>query len=499
MPAPNDGPLSALEMSVVEQNAVALGVSIDAMMENAGRAVAEEVARRLPPPPARVVVLAGTGNNGGDGFAAAFYLAQWGYSPDVYLLRSPAEIRSPAARRCYDRLRGRVRLHVGPLPPGALDGGTLLVDAMLGSGQAGSLRSPYREAADALNAANVPVLAVDLPTGLGSPEAVRPRWTVALAAVKEGVARSSAGEIVVRDIGIPAAAVLETGPGDFLVYPRASPERGRWGRVAVVGGGPYSGAPALAALAALRAGAERVTVVAPEPSATAIRSYSPNLVVRAVGSGSFSGEDAVPVATFLRNTPLHALVLGMGLGAEASAVEFAARVLGELGPEVRTVVDAEALTAMRELGEDRRPKDAIATPNLGEYQHRLGGHRELAPPERLEEVAELASRFGVTLLVKGELDLVSDGRRRAVNRHHPPAQAVAGAGDVLAGVLGGLLARGVDTFLGGRLAAYWTGAAGYLAHERLGEGLAATDLVDALGPALVAGLARVRPSGAGPA
>lgn len=496
MSAPDDGPLSGLEMSIVEQNAVALGVSIDAMMENAGRAVAEEAARRLPPPPGRVLVLAGTGNNGGDGFAAAFYLAQWGYTPEVYVLRSPSEIRSPAARRCFDRLRGRVHVHVGAPPRDVLDATAFVIDAMLGSGQAGALRPPYLDAARRLNASGATVLSVDLPTGLGTTDAVRPRWTIALAAVKAGVATPEAGEVTLRDIGIPREALDETGPGEYLAYPMATPSRGRWGRVVIVGGGPYSGAPALAALAALRAGAERVTVLAPEPAASAIRAYSPNLVVQAVGSDSFAPEDAAAVAAFVHEHPSRSVVLGMGLGPSAGAGEFAARLLHALPGELPLVVDAEALTAVATapFGAARR---WIATPNLGEYASRLGGHRELDALDRLTESTAIASRLGVTLLVKGEVDLVTDGRRRAVNRHHPAAQAVAGAGDVLDGILGALLAREVEPFLAARLAAYWAGDAGYRAHERLGEGLAATDLVDAIGPASVAGLARVRPSGTG--
>src|SRR5579863_9380431 len=141
-------PASPMEMAVMEANAVALGVSVDSLMENAGRALAEECARRIPAAPQRVVILAGPGNNGGDGTCAAHYLAQWGYHPEVWLVRPPAEIRSPAARRCYDRIAAEMRVRVGIPKADDLEGVPLILDALLGSGQAGDLRSPYREAVD---------------------------------------------------------------------------------------------------------------------------------------------------------------------------------------------------------------------------------------------------------------------------------------------------------------------------------------------------------------
>jgi ADP-dependent NAD(P)H-hydrate dehydratase / NAD(P)H-hydrate epimerase len=492
------GPLTALEMAVVEQNAVARGLSIDVLMENAGRAVAEEAARRLVPSQGRVLILAGTGNNGGDGTCAAHYLHQWGYNVDLFLVRPPSEIRSAAALRCWERARRSVRNHVGLPDPEALDGVGLTIDAMLGSGQSGALRSPYRDAVGLLGSAHAPILSVDLPTGLGSSTAVRPTWTVSLTTVKEGMDPESCGDITVRDIGIPAEAERETGPGEFLFFPTAgrTAPGGRHGRILIVGGGPYAGAPALAAMAALRSGAERATVFAPEPAASAIRGYSPDLVVHPLGHETFQSGDASHLLEEIDGLRVDAVVLGMGMGAAPESREFARSLVEQLPARRPIVVDAEALAALIPVPVGSRKHPVIGTPNRGEFQHIFHGDPSLPPAELLPSVGALARKFDVTFVVKGAWDALSDGTRGALNGHHPPAQNVAGAGDVLGGVIGSLLAQQVAPMHAARLATYWVGSAGYLAAESRGFGLIASDIVDALPAALVTGLQRVRPNGA---
>ncbi|MGA8536428.1 MAG: NAD(P)H-hydrate epimerase, partial [Thermoplasmata archaeon] len=239
MGVPLDRPVTSEEMAVAESNAQALGLSTDVLMENAGRVVAEEVVRSLPTPQSRVAVVAGPGNNGGDGTCATHYLLEWGYRPEVWMVQPPSQIRSSAARRCFDRLARRGPVHTGVPSAGELAAFPLIVDAILGTGQTGPLRSPFREAVRAIRESGVPILAVDVPTGATDPDGLRPQRTVALAAPKAEFAAASPGEVTVRDIGIPDAAWKETGPGDFLFLRRAhGPEgRGRTGRLIVIGGG----------------------------------------------------------------------------------------------------------------------------------------------------------------------------------------------------------------------------------------------------------------------
>lgn len=487
-------PLSSKEMAVVEQNAVALGVTIDSLMEHAGRAVAEEAARHLPAPPSRVAVVASTGNNGGDGLCAAYYLAQWGFSPEVWLIRPPSEIRGRATRRCFERLEHRCPIHYRSPRSDELSSMPLVIDAVLGTGQTGPLRTPAREAVDAMRAARAPVLSIDVPTGAADPTGLRPAWTVALTSPKTDGTSGTGGDVVVRDIGIPEDAWRRTGPGEFLFFPTPSgvTDRGRSGRLIVIGGGPYSGAPALAGLAALRSGAERATILAPAGAAERIQSFSPNLVVHAVGGERFRPTDVPGLLAFVRAAPPNAVVLGMGAGRHPETVEALGTVLHELAREVPAVVDADALAALAAPAAAPRERPVVATPNRGEFVRWFGGSAEGSLSRRIDAARRAARERNLWLVVKGDPDLVTDGEALVENHHHHPAMTVGGVGDVLAGVLGSLLAQGLSPLAAGRLATWWVGEAGTRAAADKSFGLVATDVIEALPGALVHGLERVR-------
>jgi ADP-dependent NAD(P)H-hydrate dehydratase / NAD(P)H-hydrate epimerase len=497
--AASSRPLTSLEMAVVEANAVALGVTIDQLMENAGRAVAEEAMRHLPSPPATPAVVAGPGNNGGDATCAAFYLHQWGYSPEIWLLRPPSEIASRAARRCFDRMERLAPVHVGIPKPDDLASKPLVVDGLLGTGQGGRLRSPVRDAVAAIRASGTPVLSVDVPTGVSDPEGLRPKWTVTLTIPKEEMTAENSGEVVVREIGIPPEAWQRAGPGEFLFLPRAvrSGDGRRTGRLVVVGGGPYSGAPALAALAALRSGTERATIVSPEGSADRVQGFSPNLVVRAIGTERFRPTDADEIVEFVRGSHPQAVVLGMGAGNHPETVEALRQVERAIVGSVPLVVDADGLAAVPTPEEivGRSGSQLVVTPNAGEYDRYFGGVRGGTAAEQRERATAIAAERGIVLLAKGDPDLLSDGHDCFENVHHPPAMTVAGAGDVLAGVTGSLLAQGVYAHHAIRLAPWWCGEAGARVASHKGYGLVASDIVDELPAVLVAALGRLRPGG----
>jgi len=492
-------PLSSLEMAVVEANAVALGATVDFLMENAGRAVAEEATAHLPSPPARVGIVAGNGNNGGDATCAAYYLQQWGYAPEVWLVRPPSEIATRAARRCFERIERRCTVHLGIPRPDELGGLPLVLDGLLGTGQGGRLRPPIRDAVAAIRESHVPVLSIDVPTGVGDPEGLRPSWTVTLTCPKEEMRPGTSGEVRVRDIGIPGDAWQRTGPGEFLFFPPPTGrgDRGRTGRVVVIGGGPYSGAPALAAFAALRSGAERATVVAPEGAAERVQSFGPDLVVRAFGVERFRPTDAPEIVEFVRSSRARAVVLGMGAGAHPETVESLREVERSLVGVVPLVVDADGLAGVPTPEEVTRASDAtvVVTPNAGEYERYFGGTRDGSPAEVRDRARAIAAGRHVTLVAKGNPDLLSDGSVTFENDHHHPAITVGGVGDVLGGVLGSLLAQGIYPMHAARLATWWVGESGTRVAARKSFGLVATDVIDELPHVLVSGLERARAPG----
>jgi NAD(P)H-hydrate epimerase len=474
-------------MAIAERNAVALGITVQQLMENAGRVVAEAVTAHVPDASARIVVLAGAGNNGGDGTAAVHFLRAAGRTPELWMVAGSAAIRSIAARRAFERVAGLGGAHQGVPTAGDLAGAALVVDAMLGTGQSGELREPYRASVAAVREARVPVLAVDLPTGFGGPDRLPVRWTVTLSAPKVGLDPSTAGEILVRPIGIPDAAFDRTGPGEFLAYPRPT-SRGRRARVAVVGGGPFSGAPALAALAALRAGAERATVFAPEPAASAIRALSADLVVVPTGHEQLRPADVAGVVTGIRASRVGAVVVGMGLGRAPETVEAARALLGELAGTVPLVVDADALDALPRSIPPGTNSGVVATPNEGEFARvfQSGADRRLGSPT--ETVSAVARARGITVVRKGAEDIVASTDRLALSGPHSPSMNVGGSGDVLGGVIGRLLAEPLPPFSAARLATHWVGDAGRLAAAEYADGLLATDLLEAIPVALREGL-----------
>jgi hydroxyethylthiazole kinase-like uncharacterized protein yjeF len=493
--------ISARESRVYEVNAVVRGIGVDLLMENAGRAVAEEAIRHLPPPPVGVGILIGSGNNGGDGTAAAHYLRQLGYAPEIFRVSS-TEIRSAPARRCFDRAARDSPVHRGVPTAVQLSEYPLLIDALLGAGHTAPLRPEYAAAVGAMRQSGTPVLAIDTPTGLGDPGGLLARWTVALTAPKSEVPAARAGEVIVRDIGIPAAAWSETGPGDFLTFEAGPPDPvpARGGRIVVVGGGPFAGAPALVGLAALRAGAERATVLVPEQIAPVVQGFSLDLVVRGIGGTRWGPESVARAWAVLESGPVDAVVAGPGAGRDEATLTFFRELLPSLDLAVPIVVDADALPALwDETGTPLLPgRPVIATPNEGEFARMvktLPGLPSGGTPDAAARA--ISERLGVTLVCKGAADRIVNSDRSARNLHHPPSQAVAGSGDVLAGVLGALLARGGTPWDAARLGTYWVGEAGHRVAAVRGPGLLASDLVDAVAATGRAGLERVRSLGSG--
>jgi len=471
------------EMAVVDANAEALGVSRKQLMESGGNAVAREV-RAVADPGAAVTVVAGRGNNGGDGLVAARFLAE--YDPRVCLLGRAETISSAIARENWTALE-RAGYDTRELRDStALDLGEpdVAVDAMLGTGVSGALREPEATAAAALAADDTTVVSVDVPSGLDTEtgeraeNAVDPDRVVTFHETKPGLAALDC-PVTVADIGIPRAARLFVGSGDLLRLDRGpASHKGDHGEVLVVGGGPYTGAPALAAQVALRAGADLVRVACPRSVADRIQGYSESLIVRPVDGECIRPEhvDRLAALAAAHDTT----VVGPGLGTAEPTRDAIRSLLGVLdgGP---VVVDADALGAVPGT---QTEASLVCTPHRGELAE-MGGprHGDGDTRERRDAIESFAADLGVTLLVKGHHDVVSDGGRTRVNRTGNPGMTVGGTGDVLAGVTGALAAR-LDPFDAAAVAAYVTGRAGDLAVGGDGDGLLATDLLGTLPEAL---------------
>ncbi len=458
------------EMRALDINAKYFGTPAEVLMENAGRAVAEEVLKRFEPG-CRVVVLCGHGNNGGDGLVAARYLANAGARVRVYLVRQPA---TPLAAEMLGRLRSTGRAKVLPYR-GRIPGAEVLVDALLGTGVRGEVREPYRSVISQINRSGGYVVSVDVPSGMneeGGGYRVEPELVVTFHALKHGL---QGMRCVVRDIGVPEEAERYAGPGDVAVSiwkRRRESHKGENGRVLVVGGSAeYHGAPLLAALGALRAGADIVTLAVPEVLEAPLRAASPEVILRPYQGERLTPEAAEEVAGLAEAADC--VLLGPGLGEREETLQGVRRLLEAV--ERPCVVDASALAGVREL-----PSKSVLTPHAGEFRKLTGREVPGEADARAKAAQRLAGELNATVLLKGAVDVVASPERVKLNRTGNPGMTKGGTGDVLAGVVAGFMAQGCGSFPSACCAAFLCGLAGDMLQEEKGYGFSASEVADAL-------------------
>jgi NAD(P)H-hydrate epimerase len=337
------------------------------------------------------------------------------------------------------------------------------------------------------------VVAVDVPTGFGTDATYVPRETVTFHDLKEGMSEATCGRVRVVDVGIPPEAARFTGPGEYLLYPQGKPtqHKGEGGIVLVIGGGPYTGAPAVAGMAALRAGADLAIVLTPQRAWQVVASYSPNLVVRPLNGDDLDLDDPpnrVTLNTWL--TKAHSVVLGPGLGLFDQTQKGVQHVLERVARErIPCVVDADAIAALAARRDLLSPR-LVVTPHAREFLTLAGRPLPAEPDARAEAALAAAKELGGTWLVKGPVDVITDGQRLKLNPTGHPAMSVGGTGDALAGVVAALLAKGMTPFDAARLGARLTGEAGERAAAEKSWGLVATDVVEALPTVLASALSK---------
>jgi NAD(P)H-hydrate epimerase len=359
-------------------------------------------------------------------------------------------------------------------------GADLIVDALLGTGTRGELREPMRTIVRTLNASRRPILSIDVPTGFEGKTAIRPTVTVALHAKKQGMTRANSGRVIVRSIGIPREAQEQVGPADFFVaYPRnaRASHKGQNGRVLIVAGGPYTGAPMLSASAAMRSGVDIVHLVTPGSAARAAQARYPDLIVHAgADERRLVAEDAAMVKRLLPK--VDAVLIGPGLGDDRHTVEAVETILRALaGTKARAVLDADAIAVAGRDPRLARRLRPLVTPHHGEFKEYTGKKVPKDGPAARRLVLKEAKRLQSTLLVKGAVDLVSDGVRLKENHIHHPAMTTGGTGDVLAGICAAFVAKGMEPMRAACAAAFVNGEAGRRVAARQGGSLVATDLV----------------------
>lgn len=478
--------LTVEQMYAADRAATEGGTPGVALMQAAGLAVALEARRRLPR--GRIAVLCGPGNNGGDGFVAARYLQRAGWPVRVALLGERDRLKGDAAI-----MAGRWKGPVEPLSPAVLEGCMGVIDALFGAGLARPLEGVAAQVVEAINARRLPCLAVDVPSGVngdtGTVEGCAPGCvaTVTFFRPKPGhlmqPGRALMGHLVVADIGIPEAVVDSIGPRCFvngpalwsLPVPGPSDHKYTRGHAVVVGGERMTGAGRLAARAARRMGAGLVTVAAPAPAIPLYAGDAPGVL-----TWPLNGEE--DFADLLADERRNALLLGPGGG---RGEEQRRHVLAALQTGRSCVLDADALTSFADQPDTMFAAisgPVVLTPHDGEFARLFGK----LPGSRLERARTAAARCGAVVLLKGPDTVIAapDGTA-AITVNAPPDLATAGSGDVLAGLIVGLLAQGLDAFAAACAGAWVHGEAARLA----GPGLIAEDLPGAVPEVVI----RLRP------
>lgn len=488
--------LTVAEMTEVDRLTASSGVATVALMENAGRQVANEIAKRWP---ARTTtVLCGPGNNGGDGYVVARHLQARGFSTEVVTIGNHNALKADAAAMAK-AWKGPTRA----FDPKALVHGDLCVDAIFGAGLSRGLSPDLIQLFEDISVADIPIVAIDVPSGICGDRArfldgVQP-WAAALTVTffrKKPAhvlypARRHCGEIICVDIGIPsgmlqalaqarrpaaapAAACVENLAPPLPAAPEVTGHKyGRGHCVVIAGPAHATGAARLAARGALRVGAGLVTVVGDASAVAALAPALTAIMVREAGSAS-------ALKGLLQDKRLNAVVIGPGNGVGGLTRE---RVGAALGSPAACVIDADALTSFQDdpaaLFKQLHVR-AVLTPHEGEFERLFPGLLTGAA-NRIEAARAAAKRANAVVLLKGPDTVIADpSGAAAVNTNAPATLATAGSGDVLAGIVAGLLAQGFDAFAAARSAAFLHGACGRIA----GPGLIAEDLPEALPAAL---------------
>jgi ADP-dependent NAD(P)H-hydrate dehydratase / NAD(P)H-hydrate epimerase len=482
--------LSTTEMAEADRLAIAGSIPGIELMDNAGRAVAE-LAARANLPGSRVAIVAGPGNNGSDGFVAARCLAERGYHVQVLLVGEAARLKGDAALAAQ-RWSGPLR----PAQPEALSDTDLIIDALFGAGLDRPAEGLARAMIKAMNASAAPIIAVDLPSGINGTsgavmgEAVQAAATVTFFRKKPAhlllPGRLHCGEISVADIGIPpsvltriAPRTFENGPElwrkDFPV-PRHDGHKYDRGHAVVVSGPSWStGAARLAARGALRAGAGLVTIASPREALAVNAAANLAIMVRPV-------DGAAELTAFLTDRRFNALAIGPGVGVNEATCE---RVLAALDGERAVVLDADAITSfatapqrLAQAMKKRAQRATVLTPHEGEFSRFFGAlDTRTKAGSKLERARLAASLTGAIVLIKGADTVVAapDGRA-SIAANAPAYLATAGAGDVLTGIITGLLVQGMPVFDAASAAVWLHGEAAL----QFGPGLIAEDLPETL-------------------
>jgi NAD(P)H-hydrate epimerase len=505
--------LTAEEMRSIDEETIRNHVPGIKLMENAGKGVAEEIIKNLKPrKTSGIVIICGKGNNGGDGFVAARLLKRKGYRPRVYLVGKTSQVKDDAETNLEKCAKNRIKITEvdrGELDglDDALAGAHVVVDAIFGTGFSGSPRGLARDVIEMVNGCPAPTVAVDIPSGVNASTgeatlAVDADLTVTMALPKRGhllfPGRALSGELIVHDIGVPPEVIVTSNPNTFVLtkpdiqaaLPERSPQAHKWtcGSVAAICGSTgFTGAAALTSVSALRIGAGVVTLAIP-------RSLNPvmeikltevmTLPVDETTEGTLALKAKRKLVSFIKKAD--AVAIGPGLSQNDETVNLVKDLIPLIGRPC--VLDADGINAF--AGDAKKLKGLkfplVITPHAGEAARLFGIDKRDIVSRPVDFARGVAQDLGVVMVLKGAPSVIADPDGDVfINPMGNQGLATAGSGDVLTGIIAGLLAQKVSPVEAACSGVYVHGLLGDMLLEERGYfGYLAGELSDMIPEAL---------------
>ncbi|MFX0103928.1 MAG: NAD(P)H-hydrate dehydratase [Candidatus Hodarchaeota archaeon] len=513
----NSDKITSEEMAILDNNSEWLGIPKSHLMECAGYSFASEIINRgLLRKSSRAAIFCGTGNNGGDGFVVARHLSYFGIKSLVILVGTPDKIRTKEAQLNWDIVFNNLNYSISTEIIRDSSGLSrisniikqdksyhIIVDGLLGTGIEGKIREPIGSSIDLINNLRkseherISVISIDVPSGLDpntgkvSDKAVKADLVITFHRKKKGMSSSNEfmKEILEKSIGIPPEANIFVGKGDLiptLKKRKKDVHKGDFGKILVIGGSKnYSGAPAYVSLAGINFGIDLVITYVPEVIANVLRSFSPNMIVRA-NKGNWLNIEALEELTELIKWA-DSIVIGPGLGIEKETENLLVELLKKLKQHKKPcILDADALKLVKNHLELIKGLSLILTPHEGELKIIMDVD---LPPiydlnGRSKVISDLAKKLGITLLLKGPYDYISNGKSIKINKTGCPEMSIGGTGDVLAGLCACFIATKNEPFQSACSAAFLNGIIGEFCKKHIGERFTALDMVNNINNAI---------------
>lgn len=472
------------DMKAIDLNCEQLGLLPIQLMENAGSAIAEEIKKRFIQ--GNILFVAGRGNNGGDAAVAARHLCQFTqFNINFILLGNVSSIKTLEAKSNFSLLKHCKVNKIKEISNiqnldimNLIEEADVIVDGILGTGIIGDIKEPESSVIDLINMSNKYILSIDTPSGGYSNQNIKyikANSTITFHKMKKELETlpitNFTGELKVAHIGICNNAELFVGNGNLknLFKRNENSHKGQSGKLLIIAGGAYSGAPALAAMAALRVGVDIVTLATPMNVADIIASFSPNLIVHKLSKSRLCDDDLPDITKLIKKHDT--VVIGMGLGNDINIIQTVKKIIPLCK---KLVIDADALDAVENI--PYLNQEIVITPHKTEFERISQTKLSQDVDLRIKQIVDYSTARNIITLLKGKTDIIADGKKVFLNKTGNSGMSVGGTGDVLAGIVGALLT--VNTPLqAASCAAYINGSAGDLAFLEKGYGLLATDVI----------------------